>query len=419
MTHTISCPYGELCKQRDVVFLLDGSNDTRNAFPAMRDFVRRIVESLDVQENQDHVAVVQYSNDQDARVFLNTHFSMEEVLNAIRGLRHKGGRPLNTGAALRFVKDIVFSNSAGGRPADVPKILTVLSGGPSADDVQRPSAALKQKGVLSFSIRARSADDPELAALSYHADYALRVPDLSDLPSIQQELVSTLRTMHNFSNACHVHHFYGFASCSKLCLICPLLKGVQRDIVFLLDGSDDNQNGFPAVRDFVQRVVQNMEVGENNDQVAVVQFSNDPAANFYLNTHSTKDDVVNAIQSLRHKGGRPLNTGKALEFVKDNVFNPSAGSRHLRGVPQFLILLTAGRSRDNVQSGASALKGLGVVPLAIGARNADARELQSISFAPAYTSETKSKKLKTNIKRELKQRILKTAKSKSVILGVI
>uniref|UniRef100_A0A8C4T781 Collagen, type VI, alpha 3 n=1 Tax=Erpetoichthys calabaricus TaxID=27687 RepID=A0A8C4T781_ERPCA len=158
----------------------------------------------------------------------------------------------------------------------------------------------------------------------------------------------------------------------------------QRDIVFLLDGSDDNRNGFPAVRDFVQRVVQNMEVGENNDQVAVVQFSNDPAANFYLNTHSTKDDVVNAIRSLRHKGGRPLNTGKALEFVKDNVFNPSAGSRRLRGVPQFLILLTAGRSRDNVQSGASALKGLGVVPLAIGTRNADARELQSISFAPAY-----------------------------------
>uniref|UniRef100_A0A8C4TE97 Collagen, type VI, alpha 3 n=1 Tax=Erpetoichthys calabaricus TaxID=27687 RepID=A0A8C4TE97_ERPCA len=354
--------------QRDIVFLLDGSDDNRNGFPAVRDFVQRVVQNMEVGENNDQVAVVQFSNDPAANFYLNTHSTKDDVVNAIRSLRHKGGRPLNTGKALEFVKDNVFNPSAGSRRLrGVPQFLILLTAGRSRDNVQSGASALKGLGVVPLAIGTRNADARELQSISFAPAYVISVSDFSELPNVQQQLESVTLVIPEVVTA-----------------ETPTVAGVQRDIVFLLDGSDDNRNGFPAVRDFVQRVVQNMEVGENNDQVAVVQFSNDPAANFYLNTHSTKDDVVNAIRSLRHKGGRPLNTGKALEFVKDNVFNPSAGSRRLRGVPQFLILLTAGRSRDNVQSGASALKGLGVVPLAIGTRNADARELQSISFAPAY-----------------------------------
>uniref|UniRef100_A0A8C4T948 Collagen, type VI, alpha 3 n=1 Tax=Erpetoichthys calabaricus TaxID=27687 RepID=A0A8C4T948_ERPCA len=349
--------------QRDIVFLLDGSDDNRNGFPAVRDFVQRVVQNMEVGENNDQVAVVQFSNDPAANFYLNTHSTKDDVVNAIRSLRHKGGRPLNTGKALEFVKDNVFNPSAGSRRLrGVPQFLILLTAGRSRDNVQSGASALKGLGVVPLAIGTRNADARELQSISFAPAYVISVSDFSELPNVQQQLESVTLVIPEVVTA----------------------ETPTRDIVFLLDGSDDNRNGFPAVRDFVQRVVQNMEVGENNDQVAVVQFSNDPAANFYLNTHSTKDDVVNAIRSLRHKGGRPLNTGKALEFVKDNVFNPSAGSRRLRGVPQFLILLTAGRSRDNVQSGASALKGLGVVPLAIGTRNADARELQSISFAPAY-----------------------------------
>ena len=153
--------------------------------------------------------------------------------------------------------------------------------------------------------------------------------------------------------------------------------------MFLLDGSDGTRNGFPAMRDFVQKVVATMNVDENKDRVSVVQYSRDPAVHFYLNTYSTKGEIVDTIKGLRHKGGRPLNTGAALQYVRDNVFTGSAGSRRLEGVPQILMLLSGGRSFDNVETPASALKELGVLIFAIGSRGSDSRELQKISHDPS------------------------------------
>jgi collagen type VI alpha len=138
------------------------------------------------------------------------------------------------------------------------------------------------------------------------------------------------------------------------------------------------------MRDFVQRVVETLSVDENKDRVAVVQYSRDPAAQFYLNTYTTKGEILNTVRGLRHKGGRPLNTGAALQYVRDNVFTASSGSRRLEGVPQLLILLSGGRSVDNVDAPASALKELGVLVFGIGTRSSDSRELQRISHDPSY-----------------------------------
>ena len=138
------------------------------------------------------------------------------------------------------------------------------------------------------------------------------------------------------------------------------------------------------MRDFVQKVVETLSVDDNKDRVSVVQYSRDPAVHFYLNTYRTKAQVLGTVRGLTHKGGRPLNTGAALQYLRDNVFTASAGSRRLEGVPQILILLSGGRSFDSVDAAASALKKLGVLTFAIGTRSSDSRELQKISHDPTY-----------------------------------
>ena len=155
--------------------------------------------------------------------------------------------------------------------------------------------------------------------------------------------------------------------------------------MFLLDGSDGSRGGFQAVRDFVQRVIETLSVDDKRDRVSVVQYSREPAVQFYLNTYTTKDDILDAVRGLRHKGGRPLNTGAALQYLRDNVFTSSAGSRLGEGVPQVLLLISGGRSFDSVSAPASALKKLGVLTFAIGTRNADRTELQKISHGPGHS----------------------------------
>ncbi|KAL0184266.1 hypothetical protein M9458_019962, partial [Cirrhinus mrigala] len=161
-------------------------------------------------------------------------------------------------------------------------------------------------------------------------------------------------------------------------------KRARRDVVFLLDGSDGNRRSFLAMRDFVERMVERLNVSENRDRVSVVQYSRDPQAHFYLNTYSKKEDILESLRGLRHKGGRPLNTGAALQYVRDNIFTASSGSRRVEGVPQLLILLSGGRSFDNADTPASSLKELGVLIFGIGSRNSDSRELQRISHEPNY-----------------------------------
>lgn len=170
-------------------------------------------------------------------------------------------------------------------------------------------------------------------------------------------------------------------------VLCSCLFSVdtsKKDIVFLLDGSDGTRNGFPAMRDFVERVVDKLNVGRNKDRVSVVQYSRDSEVNFYLNTYTTKEDIVDAVRGLQHKGGRAPNTGAALQYVRDNVFTNSSGSRRLQGVPQMLILLNGGRSSDNVDAPASALKQQGILVIGIGTRSSDRSELQKISYDPSY-----------------------------------
>ena len=156
-------------------------------------------------------------------------------------------------------------------------------------------------------------------------------------------------------------------------------ESIQRDIVFLLDSSDEMQNEFQPMLGFVERMVTKLNVDESNDRVSVVQYSREPMVEFFLNTYTTQQYVVAKVQSLRHKGGKPLNTGAALQYVKDHVFTAFSGSRHQQGVPQILVLFTGGRSSDDVRNAVEKLKGIGVMVFVVGTKNADILDIQTIS----------------------------------------
>lgn len=158
--------------------------------------------------------------------------------------------------------------------------------------------------------------------------------------------------------------------------------GEKRDVVFLVDGTTATRSEFPAIRDMIRRVVDKLDVGLNRVRISVVQYSDNPYPEFLLNAHSTKDEVQQAVAKIQSRGGNRLNTGLALEWVSKNIYQRRAGSRIEDGVPQFLILVTGGKSADDVSTAADQLKRNRVAPLAVGSRNADPNELRLISLKP-------------------------------------
>ncbi|XP_068602081.1 collagen alpha-3(VI) chain-like [Brachionichthys hirsutus] len=357
--------------KKDVVFLLDGSDVTQSDFPAMKSFVHKVVDALDVGEDKDRVSVVQYSREPQTHFSLNTYTEKRDVLDAIEQLDHKGGGQLYTGAALEYVRSNAFVDHYGSRDKEgIPQILILLTGGRSQDDVAGAAVALKQNRVVPFCVGTRNADILEQQMIAHNPFYAFSVLRFEDVGNIHQQLVSFVKRVPRQQPRLKPDN--------------GIVETAKRDIVFLLDGSEGTRNGFPAMRDFVERVVEKLNVGPDNDRISVVQYSRDAEVTFYLNTYTTREDIVDSVRGLKHRGGQPLNTGAALQYVKDNVFTTSSGSRRLQGVAQMLILLNGGRSFDNVETPASALKQQGIVAIPIGTRASDRNELQKISYDPNY-----------------------------------
>uniref|UniRef100_A0A3Q2R361 VWFA domain-containing protein n=1 Tax=Fundulus heteroclitus TaxID=8078 RepID=A0A3Q2R361_FUNHE len=303
-------------QQADIVFLLDESDDMQQNQRLILEFVIDFVNTLEIGPGKAQVALVQYSTEPTAEFILNTYPLKEDALNHLRNVKLRGGGTVNTGRAVDFVKNTVFTASSGSRAhLGVPQVLIVVSGRKSEDDVLGPVERCKNAGIAVFAVGVNTADRFEME-----------------------------QTLH----------------CST--------STMKRDIAFLIDGSDDVRSRFSSIREFIANLVQIFDLDQQKDKVAVVQYSNNAEISFSLDAYTTKDDVLQHIARLKPKGGRPQYIGAALQFVKDNVFVSKAGGRHNESASQILVVLAGGRSRDSPRGPARALKSGGVVIFAIGSR---------------------------------------------------
>lgn len=179
--------------RKDIVFLVDGSDGVGREFAIIQEFIRRVVESLNVGENKIRIGVVQYGDSAQADIHLNTYNTKEGVLNGIREMRQLGGRQQNLGQALQFLSQDVMIPARGSRKQEgVPQFAIVVSGRPSTDDINRQASALKRSGVISFSIGTRDINPTELKVVSYIPNYSFTVDDLPGLYTVQENLITTI-----------------------------------------------------------------------------------------------------------------------------------------------------------------------------------------------------------------------------------
>uniref|UniRef100_A0A8D2MY24 Collagen alpha-3(VI) chain n=1 Tax=Zonotrichia albicollis TaxID=44394 RepID=A0A8D2MY24_ZONAL len=351
--------------KKDVLFLIDGSANLLGIFPAVRDFVHKVISDLNVGPDATRVAVAQFSDTIQIEFDFDEYSSKQDMLTKVKRMKIKTGKQLNIGAALDEAVRRLFVREGGSRIEEgVPQFLVLLVAGRSTDNVEEPSDVLKHAGVVTFGIRAKNADPVELERIVYAPQFLLNVESLQRISELQPSIVNLLRTVQLQPGVVE--------------------RGEKKDVVFLIDGSDGVRRGFPLLKTFVQRVVESLDIGRDKVRVAVAQYSNTIQPEFLLDTHEDKADLISAIQQLKLMGGSPLNTGAALDYLIKNVFTVSSGSRIAEGVPQFLILLTADRSQDDVRRPSVVLKTSGTVPFGIGIGNADLTELQTISFLPDF-----------------------------------
>ncbi|KAM9354603.1 collagen alpha-1(XII) chain [Pholidichthys leucotaenia] len=154
----------------------------------------------------------------------------------------------------------------------------------------------------------------------------------------------------------------------------------QADIVLLVDGSwSIGRLNFKTIRAFIARMVGVFEIGPNHVQIGLAQYSGDPKTEWHLNAHRTRDSLLEAVANLPYKGGNTL-TGLALRYILENNFKENVGMRP--SARKIGVLITDGKSQDDVIINSQNLRNSNIELYAIGVKNADENELRSIASDP-------------------------------------
>ncbi|EMP24982.1 Collagen alpha-6(VI) chain [Chelonia mydas] len=155
------------------------------------------------------------------------------------------------------------------------------------------------------------------------------------------------------------------------------------DIVFLVDSSVNmGSSTFEQIKNFIYQIVDQLDVGTDKYRVGLAQYSREGHVEFLLNTYKSKEDVLNHIQGRVTFLGGPLQTGSALEFLHRVFFKEEAGSRISQGTPQFAVVITSAKSKDDVAEAAEELKEIRVKVISVGVQNSDREEMEVIATSP-------------------------------------
>uniref|UniRef100_A0A8C0GF60 Collagen type VI alpha 6 chain n=1 Tax=Chelonoidis abingdonii TaxID=106734 RepID=A0A8C0GF60_CHEAB len=171
----------------DIMFLVDSSGSIGpENFSKMKNFMRELVNKSDIGPDRVQVGVVQFSDIKKEEFQLNQYSSKSDIFSAIDKMSLIGKTTL-TGGALTFVADY-FRPLKGARPA-VRKILILITDGEAQDAVESPAKALRDEGVVIYSVGVFNANKTQLEEISGKHELVFYVENFDILKHIEDEII--------------------------------------------------------------------------------------------------------------------------------------------------------------------------------------------------------------------------------------
>ncbi|XP_041044843.1 collagen alpha-1(XXI) chain-like isoform X1 [Carcharodon carcharias] len=161
-------------------------------------------------------------------------------------------------------------------------------------------------------------------------------------------------------------------------------RTAPNDLVFILDGSFSvGPNDFEIVKNWIVNISSSFEIGTTFTQVGVIQYSDNPLLEIPLDKYRSNEDLMKAMEAILYRGGN-TRTGKAITFGINNVFATS--TRAANAVTKVAVVLTDGKSQDDVKDSAEEARKKKIILFAIGVgQEIEDAELQAIANKPSST----------------------------------
>ncbi|NXW00552.1 VITRN protein, partial [Fregetta grallaria] len=351
----------------DLSFLMDGSwSIGKRRFQLQKQFLGNVAQALGIGSAGPLMGIVQYGNDPSTEFNLKTYANSKDLRNAIEKIPQKGGLS-NVGKALSFVNKNFFSDANGNR-GGAPNVVVVIVDGWPTDPVEEASRLARESGINIFFVTIEAAAESEKqnviepnfvdkAVCRTNGFYSINVPSWFSLHKVVQPLVKRV---------CDTDRLM----CSKTCLN-------SADIGFVIDGSSSVGTGnFRTVLQFVANISKEFEISDTDTRIGAVQYTYEQRLEFSFDEYSTKQDVLSAIKRISYWSGG-TSTGAAISYASEQLFSKSKPNKR-----KIMILITDGRSYDDVRVPAMAAHQNGVIAYSIGVAWAAQDELEAIATDP-------------------------------------
>ncbi|XP_065783467.1 vitrin isoform X3 [Muntiacus reevesi] len=352
----------------DLSFLIDGSSSIgKRRFRIQKQFLTDVAQTLDIGPAGPLMGVVQYGDNPATQFNLKTHMNSQDVKAAIEKISQKGGLS-NAGRAISFVTKNFFSKVNGNR-GGAPNVAVVMVDGWPTDKVEEASRLARESGINIFFITIEGASENEKqyvlepnfankAVCRTNGFYSLTVQNWFSLQKTVQPLVKRV---------CDTDRL----ACSKTCLN-------SADIGFVIDGSSSvGTSNFRTVLQFVANLSREFEISDTDTRIGAIQYTYEQRLEFGFDEYSTKSDVLNAIKRVGYWSGG-TSTGAAINYALELLFKKSKPNKR-----KLMILITDGRSYDDIRIPAMLAHHKGVITYAIGVAWAAQDELDVIATHPA------------------------------------
>ncbi|NXK59877.1 VITRN protein, partial [Sylvietta virens] len=352
----------------DLSFLMDGSwSIGKRRFQLQKRFLGNVAQALGIGSAGPLMGIVQYGDDPSTEFNLKTYFNSKDLRNAIEKIQQKGGLS-NVGKALSFVNKNFFLDANGNR-GGAPNVVVVIVDGWPTDQVEEASRLARESGINIFFVTVEAAAQSEKqnviepnfvdkAVCRTNGFYSISVPSWFSLHKVVQPLVKRV---------CDTERL----ACSKTCLNAA-------DIGFVIDGSSSVGTGnFRTLLQFAANISKEFEISDTDTRIGAVQYTYEQRLEFSFDKYSTKQDVLNAIKRISYWSGG-TSTGAAISYASEQLFSKSKPNKR-----KIMILITDGRSYDDVSLPAMAAHQNGVIAYSVGVAWAAPDELEAIASEPA------------------------------------
>ncbi|XP_069035605.1 matrilin-4 isoform X2 [Lepisosteus oculatus] len=164
---------------------------------------------------------------------------------------------------------------------------------------------------------------------------------------------------------------------------CSTCRSANIDLVMVIDGSKSvRPQNFELVKQFVNQVVDSLDVSAHGTRVGLVQYSSRVRTEFPLSQYKSAEDIKNAVLKVEYMEKGTM-TGLALKHLVENSFSEAEGARPpSKGIPRVGLVFTDGRSQDDITEWAKKAKDAGITMYAVGVGKALEEELREIASEP-------------------------------------